>query len=176
MPANNPLSSNPTKRPWLMALTEPASLLSALKWGAITGVAYYIVGLLMNAATNAILGVNDNLSQNLLAAVPLCIGIFALIFGLYTAGNRAGIERMQIAPGVLSAIFFSIISTVLSKIYSTPVQSITTTKSSTAISASNFVEQIIVFVLVVGIAIGIGYMGAFYGIKNKLKANAKKIA
>ena len=174
MSAPDPLSGTPTKHQWLTVIAEPTNVLSALKWGAITGVAYYAIGLLMNAATNAILGVNDNLSQNLLAAVPSCIGIFALIFGLYTAGNRAGIERMHVAPGVLSAVLMYIISAILGKVYSTPVQSVTTKAS--AAPASTFATQIVGFVLVVGIAIGIGYMGAFYGIKNKLKANAKKIA
>lgn len=160
------------RRPWLVALAEPASLISALKWGAGIGVAYYVLSLLLNLATNAIVGVNPNLSQNLLAAVPSCLGIFALVFALYSAGNRAAVERMHIAPGLLGAVVMYLVSFALSKLYSPAVQAVT---SKTTTPASNLILQIVSFLLFVGVVVvGIGYVGAFYGLKNKLKAMAKQ--
>jgi hypothetical protein len=174
MSARDPLTTSPAHRSWISVLSEPTNLLAALKWGAIVGVAYYVVNLLMLTVLNAILRVNDNVGSNPLIALPLCIGIFALAFGLYTAGYQAGIARMHVAPGVLSALIMLGLSNLLSRLYSPTTQQIVTKTSSS--SSAVGVVGVVSLLFAVGIAAGLGYAGAFYGIKGKLKAQAQKTA
>jgi hypothetical protein len=169
MSAIEPLPITPSRRPWMEALTEPASLISALKWGAITGVAYYIVSLLVVFVELALLQGTGNPAANLVFALPQCVGIFALGFGLYAAGYQAGSERMHVAPGVLASVIMALLSSVLSRIY-TPGLSGTAPKQP----ASNIGVMIVAFALDLAFVIGFGYMGGFYGIKNKLKAKTVK--
>jgi hypothetical protein len=169
MSAYEPLPENPARRPWLSVLIEPASLLSALKWGALIGVAYYIVSLIVIVIENALLQGNANPAANLAFAVPLCVGVFAIIFALYSAGYLAGGERLHVAPGVLSALVMIIVASLLGKIYTPGVAQTSTVKQP----ASSPVAQIAGFIVYLAIVIGIGYLGGFYGVKNKLKARAK---
>lgn len=169
MSAYKPLPENPARRPWLTVLADPANLLSALKWGAIVGVAYYLVSLLVIVIENALAQGSANPAANLAFAVPLCVGVFAIIFGLYSAGYLAGRERLHVAPGVVSALVMVIVASILAKIYTPGVAQASTVKQP----ASALGAQIAGFIVYLAIVIGMGYLGGFYGVKNKLKAQAK---
>ncbi len=169
MSALGPLPENPSRRSWRQALTEPASLLSALKWGAITGVGYYIVSLLVIFVELALLQGSGNPATNLAFAVPECVGIFALGFALYGAGYQAGSERVHVAPGVLAALIMALISALLSRLYTPGLGGPAPKQAPVSIGV-----MIVSLVLDLAFVIGFGYMGGFYGVKNKLKATAAK--
>lgn len=149
------------RRPWLAAITEPASVMEALKWGALIGAAYFLVSLLINVLFNLVV----NTGNLTIIAIPACIDIFALVFALYGAGFRAGAERNHIAPGVVSAAIMLIVFQALNSIYGAIVRIQPTTQKT---SASNIVYLFVVIM----VCLVIGYMGAFYGVKN----NAKRLA
>jgi hypothetical protein len=175
MSALEPLTENPARRPWLAALREPASLLSAAKWGAIMAVGYYIISLLVVFVELALTKGGADPSQNLAFAVPLCVGIFAIVFALYAAGYQAGSERMHAAPGAAAAVVMVIISYILGFIY-TPGTTAAPTHSTSHVPAAYgplIGAEIVAFILYVMAVIGLGYLGGFYGVKNKLKAQAK---
>jgi hypothetical protein len=174
MSALEPLPENPARRPWLAALLEPASLISAVKWGTIMAAAYYVVSLLVVFIELALTKGGADPAQNLAFAVPLCVGIFAIVFAVYAAGYQTGSERMHAAPGAAAAVVMYIVADILGFIY-TPG---TTTPAHTsghvpATPATSIVTEIVAFVLYLAAVIGLGYLGGFYGVKNKLKAQAK---
>jgi hypothetical protein len=162
MAAQKPLT-NHTRRPWSVALSEPESWISIAKWGAITGVGFFLFANLMNVLVKALTGGSSDTSGSLAFALPYCGSIFAFFFGLYTAGYKAAQERTHIAPGMLSTIFLLVLAQILQAIFT---HKITTPSGPLLVS---FVS----FLLYLGLVLGIGYMGAFYGVKNKLKAAAK---
>jgi heme A synthase len=161
---------SPSRRSWTTALTESASLTSALKWGAVTGVAYYLVAIAMTGIEVAIVRANPAAAQSPALAIPAFIALFALFFALYSAGYVAGRDRLHVAPGFVSAIIMITLSKLLSLLY-TP-----TLPSTTNPPASPLGIQIFSFVSALAIFLLIGYMGAFYGVKNKLKQLAKTVA
>lgn len=175
MSALESLPENPARRPWLAAMLEPASLLSAVKWGAIIGVGYYIVSLLVVFVELALTRGGADPSQNLAFAVPLCVGIFAIVFALYAAGYQAGTERMHAVPGAMAAVVMVIISEILGRIYTPGVTAAPTHSSGhvPAAATSPLAAQIVAFVIYLAAVIGLGYLGGFYGVKNKLKGQAK---
>ncbi|MBA3825092.1 MAG: hypothetical protein H0X24_14500 [Ktedonobacterales bacterium] len=166
MAAQEPLM-NPARRPWSVALSEPESWISIAKWGAITGVGYFAFANLMNMLVNVLTGGQGNLTENLVFAIPACGGIFALVFALYTSGYLAAKERTHVAPGVLSTVFMLALAQVLGRIFTVQVQGAKPATTSTLGTA------IVSLILALAFGLGIGYMGAFYGVKNKLKAVAK---
>lgn len=174
MSALEPLPENPARRPWLAALLEPASLLSAVKWGAIMAVAYYIVSLLVLFVELALTRGGADPSQNLAFAVPLCVGIFAIVFAVYAAGYQAGSERMHAVPGAAAAVVMYIIADILGSIYTPGVTAISAHTSGhvPATATSSLATQVVAFILYLAAVIGLGYLGGFYGVKNKLKAHA----
>jgi hypothetical protein len=155
--------ANPSRRAWSVALSEPESWISIAKWGTITGVGYFIFASLMTMLVNVLTGGSGDTSGSLAIALPYCGSIFVLFFGLYTAGNKAARERIHIAPGVLSTVFMLLVTQILQLIFT---RKFTTTNSS-------FAVVIVYLLLDLALGLGIGFMGAFYGVKNTLKAAAK---
>ncbi len=156
-----------SRRAWSVVLRERESWLSIAKWGAITGFGYVIFANLMNALVNLLTGGTGNLTQNLVFALPICGSFFALFFALYTAGNQAARERTHVAPGVLSSVLMLVIAQVVGHFFMVSLggaQPKTTTTLGTALVS---------LVLGLALTLGVGYMGAFYGVKNKLKAMAQ---
>jgi len=162
MAAQEPLT-NPSRRPWSVALSEPESWISIAKWGAITGVGFFLFASLMNVLVKALTGGSSDTSGSLAFALPYCGSIFAFFFGLYTAGYKAAQDRLHVAPGVLSTVFLLVLAQVLQALFTRKIM----TPSGPPLVA------VISLLLYLGLVLGIGYMGAFYGVKNKLKAAAK---
>lgn len=154
------------RRPWAAALAEPASVFTALKWGALIGAAYFLVTLLINVLFNLVLDTGNLI----LVAIPGCIDIFALVFGLYSAGFRVAALRNHVTPGIVSAAIMLIVAKLLSLIY-IPSLATGATKATTT-PTGDTVIQIVSLVLYIVVCLAIGWMGAFYGVKN----NAKRLA
>lgn len=154
-----PLEERPN---FLQQLTEANNLISAFKWGIIAAAAYYVLGILLNLLTNAILNVGADPTKNPLVLVPLCLSLFALVFAIYVAGYLPGMERGQVAPGVMSAGIMVLASNLLSRLFNPAPQSTT--------ASGSLVTQIVALLFFIIVALGIGWLGAFYGVKR----NARK--
>ncbi len=161
---------NPSRRSWRAALTESPSLVSALKWGVITGVAYYLVAIAMTGIEVAIVRGNPAAVGSPALAIFAFVALFAMFFALYSAGSIVGRERLHVAPGVLSAVIMIALSKALSWVYSPVLPGSSTTP------ASPLGVQIVSLIFALAVVVLIGYMGAFYGVKNKLKLLAKTAA
>jgi len=152
----------PSQETWLSVLSKPVNIISAAKWGVIIGVAYYAVAVGTSALVNVLAGSGSiDVSKNPLPLLPTCIGLFAYVFALYVAGYMPATETSHIAPGMLGAVVMLVVARVLQSIYS-PAPS-----SSGVGSAAT---QIISYLIFLAIALSLGYLGAFYGLKRNKRA------
>lgn len=149
------------------ALTAPANLLSALKWGAIVGVAYYAVGLGLSLLSNALAANGSDFTKNPVIVLPACLGVALPAVAIYVAGYMPGLERGRISPGILGAAITIIVARVLQAIYYP--------NSGGPTPASSLGVQIVALVLVLAIGLGLGYLGAFYGVKTSARQLALRL-
>jgi hypothetical protein len=163
-------SSSPSPMPpassWTEQLSQPANLLSAAKWGVITAAAYIVIGFLVIALYAVLRPVVGN--NPTVLAIPVCIGIFAQAFGIYVAGYLPSAERGNIPTGVVGAVIMIALIEIYNLI-SSHVQN-----ANAQANSGSIIVQIISVVLLLGIAIGIGWTGAFYGVKRNIKTEASK--
>ncbi len=146
---------------------ESASVVSALKWGAIVGVAYFVLAYLVALLSNVIVGFGNNPTQNPSLVIPACLGLFVIVFALYVAGYLPAMERGQIGPGLLSTLVMLAISNILGKLINPAGKAI-------AGGAGSLTVQIVSFIVSVALAVGIGYLGAFYGVKRNARTTNTK--
>ena len=162
-----PPTSSPPSPTWTTHLSEPANIMSALKWGVIVAAAYIIVGTILTLLTNAIGNVGGNdVTKDPLLLIPSCLTIFAVTFGVYVAGYLPANERGNIATGVAGAIVMIVLITGENLI----VGAIQGTQH-TGVGA--LPTQIIGALLDLAIALAIGWVGAFYGVKRRAKVEIK---
>jgi hypothetical protein len=147
-----------------------ANAISAVKWGLIVSVAYYLIELGITALVNLILNVNNDPTKNPLVLLPLCSGIFVYIFALYVAGYMPAAERGNVSAGIFGAALMYIISTILQKIY-IPAANTPAKSAPTSTLISPIFAQLLGLLFALAIALGIGYLGAFYGVKRNSRTN-----
>lgn len=158
--------SVPPRATWLETLQAPGALISSLKWGALVGLVYYLIGvglkLILNGATN----VDTSTTLDAPLVLGACSSVFVAVFALYVAGFLPSAETRTVAPGVVGAFIMLVVSKALSYL---PIG-----RSSTTGASGTIIVQLVSFALFLGVAFGIAYLGAFYGVKRTVKAEAKK--
>jgi cellobiose-specific phosphotransferase system component IIC len=163
-----PIAPLSARRPWMAALAESSSLVSSVKWGAIVGVVYYLISVLVVYLTNLALQPQSDVSKNPLPLLPLCLGIFSLVFALYVAGYLPAMERNHVAPGLVGAAVMLIVSRLLSQFFDPRVT------TGAANNGGSLVVQILSLIITIAIYLLIGYLGAFYGVKRNTNAAKAK--
>ncbi len=162
LPDETPVSPMST---WLARLSEPASIRSALTWGAIVAVVFYFVGTGISLLSIAASSGGLDATKNPLLILPACLGLFTFVCALYVAGYMPSAERGHVAPGMLGAVVMLVLSRILAAIY-TPQGSVKTPPTS-------FGVQIVSAVLGISVALALGWLGAFYGVKRNVRQAAQ---
>ena len=147
-------------------LFDTPNIISGVKWGALVGVAYYAIGLVISllsvaAASN---GGNDA-TKNPLLILPACLALFTVVFALYVAGYLPAMERGQIAPGLWGALAMIIVANLLQRIF---------TVGAIAASTGQAGIQIVSLLIDVVLVLLIGWLGAFYGVKRNARTAATR--
>lgn len=159
------LATPPTAAP-LAQLTNPANLTSAAKWGAIVGVGYFIVAFGLDRLGNALAGLGPSSATNPSLLVPACLAIALPVFAIYIAGYMPGLECGQVVPGVLSAAIMIAVADLLQAIFRVGSQSAT--------PAPSLGLRVVSLIFVLALALGLGCLGAFYGVKRGARNVAKR--
>ncbi len=166
MSSPSSLSPMPPTSSWLEHLSQPANLLSAAKWGVIAAAGYIIIAFLVTALYTVLSTIVGN--NPTVLAIPICISYFAGAFAIYIAGYLPSSDRGNIPTGVAGAVTM-IILLIIFNIVSSLVE-----KTSSPAGAGPIIVQIISAVILLAIGIGIGWTGAFYGVKRNLKTETSK--
>jgi hypothetical protein len=133
-------------------------MLAGLKWGAITGVAVYVVSLAFDVLARALTGKGSGaLNEHPVLLIPICGVIFALLFACSAAGYYTTRETGVVGHGVFAGVVVYAVQFALSKIYTPVAQSASTT---TPVTAAGVIASVIAGLLVVSIAACMGWLGA----------------
>ncbi len=139
-------------------------MLAGLKWGAMVGVAVYVVSLMFDFLAQALTGNGTSaLNEHPVLLIPVCGVIFALLFACSAAGFYATRETGVIWHGIFAAGVTYAMQFALSKVY-TPVAQPAATPAST--TAPNLIATVVAGVLVLGIAASMGWLGARPGARQ----------
>jgi hypothetical protein len=166
---------------WVKSLSEPTNLLSALKWGVIVGCSLALINQGLGWLTDLIQFAqsgnnNDSLGSILQYSVPACMSIFVACFSLYVAGYMTSSECRQIPPGVLSTFIAYLISYTLKVVFDLiahrPFTLIQQPAPGTSILFT-IIAALIALTIILGAVGGLGYLGAFYGIKRNRNKEIK---
>jgi hypothetical protein len=131
---------------------------AGLKWGAIAGVAAYLVAVAFDFLYLALAGTGSpTLNEHPVLLIPECGGIFALLFACSAAGFYAARETGVVNHGVIAGVAVFVVQFVLAKLYTPGTQ---TGSASATPNAANFFAVAVAGILVVGIAAGMGLLGA----------------
>jgi hypothetical protein len=134
-------------------------MLAGLKWGAITGVAVYVVSLAFDVLARALAGRGSGaINEHPVLLIPICGVIFALLFACSAAGYYTTRETGVVGHGVFAGVVVYATQFVLSKLYTPVAQAATTT--TTPVTTASVIAQVIAGLLVVGIAACMGWLGA----------------
>ena len=81
-------------------------MLVALKWGAIVGVLLYAAGFVVNLVTNTLVASSGSTSvtEHPVLLLPICLGLFVLLFALSAAGFYTGRETGRAPLGALAGV------------------------------------------------------------------------
>lgn len=127
-------------------------MLAALKWGAIVGVAAYVVGIALVFFNQALTATGStSITENPILLVPVCLGIFVLLFAASAAGFYAGRETGIAGLGAVAGIIFFVVSDLLGLIY--------TPGGHAGVSASPFWSQFVAIAFDLGIVACMGWLG-----------------
>ncbi len=162
------------------SLGSSQAIKSSVKWGVIIGLSSYVLSIMINMTEKFILqsgGTNAQTNPGLL--IPICLGLFILVFATYIAGYLPAMETGTYAPGIASALLSYILSALLEKLYLPNLPGSPTVVQTNTNAIVAFITNVVGLILVLLIITGVGWLGAFYGCKHrnnpKKKKNAKKI-
>ena len=158
------MSSEPTAtHTWIDQIKNKDNLTSAAKWGVMVAGAYLLVTLGLTVLSNLLYN-GQNVTQNPIEIVPLCLGFFALAFAIYGAAFLSSSERGNITTGLLGSIIMLVLISIINQIF-----------GHTTASANNggVGSALLGIVLDLALALLIGWTGAFYGVKGRTKATPK---
>lgn len=157
---SSPESSPP--KSWQEVMT-PAAWISAGKWGMIIGVVYYLIGIGINILGGLALSSGPDATKNPVVLLPICGGLFVLFLCIYGAGFMPAAEQQHIAPGIIGTLVMLLILRGLQFLY-TPVLPGTANQTATSLPI-----QIVSALLALAAYLGIGWLGAFYGVKRSIR-------
>lgn len=145
-------------------------MLAGLKWGAIVGVAVYVVGLVLDLFYNSLVagGGTLDITQRPVLLVPTCLGLFALLFAFSAAGFYTGRETGRAGLGAIAGVVTLIVQYILGLIYTPTAPGVAPTSTSGAgVSGLGLVlADIVSLLLAVGIAACMGWLGGRPGARR----------
>ncbi len=157
------------------SLISTQEIKSAMKWGGILGLSSYVFSIIINIIEGLIFksgGTNVQTNPGLL--IPICMGLFILVFATYIAGYLPASETGKYRPGVAGALISYILSFVLAKIYLPNLPGSPTVTQTNSNGAATVITGVVGFILVLLIITGVGWLGAFYGCKHLNTPKKKK--
>ncbi|HEV2238868.1 MAG TPA: hypothetical protein VGR57_19575 [Ktedonobacterales bacterium] len=132
-------------------------MLAGLKWGAISGVAVYVVALALDYLALQLSGNGATaINERPVLLIPICGAIFAILFACSAAGFFTARETGVVWQGIVAGVIAYAVQFGLSKIYTPGARSAT---PATPVTAVSVIVSIIAGLLVVGIAAGMGWLG-----------------
>ncbi len=139
-----------------------SKVIAGLKWGAIVGVAVYIVEVVLALFENALSGKAPlDLTTHPIEAIPICLSFFVLLFAFSAAGFCTGRETGQARLGAVAGVVTLVVQYLLGLLY-TPASTsgnTTTTTQPAGNPISAFLAAIVALLLFVGIAALLGWLG-----------------
>ena len=152
-----------------MRVQLPSGWAPGLKWGAVVGAILYVVGLVLQLFSNALVSSTGSIdeTQHPILLVPTCLGLFVALFGFSAAGFYAGRESGRAGFGAVAGVVALIVQYVLELIYipATPGSHTTTAPAGTNIMALVLAE-ITSLLLFIGIAACMGWLGGRPGARR----------
>lgn len=149
-------------------------MIPVLKWGAIVGVAVYVVELALILVYNA-LALGGTSSQWLVSFVPICLQYFVLLFAFSAAGFYTARETGKAWHGALAGVVALIVQFVLGLIYSfmTATHTATTSPQTGINPVARVAAQIVAGMLVFGLAASMGWLGGRPGAQQYTRRAGK---
>ncbi len=139
-----------------------SKVIAGLKWGAIVGVAVYIVEVVLALFENALSGKAPlDLTTHPIEALPICLSFFVLLFAFSAAGFYTGRETGQARLGAVAGVVTLVVQYLLGLLY-TPASTsgnTTTTTQPAGNPISAFLAAIVALLLFVGVAALLGWLG-----------------
>lgn len=137
-------------------------MIAGLKWGALVGVAVYIVEIVLALFENALSGKAPlDLTTHPIEVIPICLLYFGLLFSFSAAGFYTGRETGRARLGAVAAIVTLVVQYLLGLLY-TPASTsghTTTTTQPAGNPISAFLAAIVALLLYIGIAALLGWLG-----------------
>jgi hypothetical protein len=145
-------------------------MLAGLKWGAIVGVAVYVVSLALDVLARALTGNGSGaLNEHPVLLIPVCGVIFALLFACSAAGFYTTRETGAVGHGVFAGVVVYAVQYVLSKIYTPVAQA---AAKPAPVTGAGIIVAVIAGLLVVSIAACMGWLGARPGAQQYARRHA----
>jgi hypothetical protein len=137
-------------------------MVTGLKWGALVGVAVYLVEVALALVENALSGRAPlDLTNHPVEVIPICLLYFVLLFSFSASGFYTGRETGKARLGAVAAVVTLVVQYLLGLLY-TPASTsgrTTTTTQTAANPISAFLYEIVALLLFVGIAALLGWLG-----------------
>jgi hypothetical protein len=145
-------------------------MLAGLKWGAISGVAVYVVALAFDYLAIGLTGRGSGaINEHPVLLIPICGAIFAILFACSAAGFYTARETGVVGHAVFAGFITYAVQFLLSKVYAPAAHGAATT---TPVTATSVIASIIAGILVVGIAAGMGWLGGRPGAQQYARRHA----
>lgn len=147
---------------------------STLKWGALIGVAIYILSrLLIPFISSMLLGGGPADLNHPAVLMSACLGIFLELFAFSAAGYLAGRDTLRPGLGAVAGMVAMALYDILSALYTPGGNATTVTSAATHLStAAQFISAVVAGALVFGIAALMGWLGGRPGAQNARKRMA----
>lgn len=164
----------PCPRSQLSGATEENSrvMLSAAKWGALVGVAIYVLSQIITIVGDIALGANTPADPSHPGKIALgCLNLLLIAFAFSTSGFYAGRETRQAGYGAIAGMVTFVVYGALLTIYTIGGRA----QQSGATLGQQIVIDLITVVFFLGIAALIGWLGGRPG-SSQGRARASRAA
>jgi hypothetical protein len=137
-------------------------MLAGLKWGAIVGVAIYVIEVALGLIENALTAhTTADVTAHPVQLIPICLLYFGLLFSFSAAGFYTGRETGRAALGAVAGPVTLIVQYILARLYS-PTPPTTTTAAPPQPGVDPVLKLLAMLVaplLLIGIAASLGWLG-----------------
>jgi len=148
-------------------------MLSAAKWGALVGVATYIVAQILLVIADAAFPGGPNVNNP--GAVSLgCLSLLALLFAFSTSGFYTGRETSVAGLGAIAGMITFVVYDALTAIYSFGRETLFATGNVGTLGAA--LAAVVAFLLYVGLAALIGWLGGRPGASRSARRGRPALA
>jgi tryptophan-rich sensory protein len=145
-------------------------MLAGLKWGAIVGVAVYVVALAFDVLAIWLTGSGPaTINDRPALLIPVCGVIFAILFACSAAGFYVARETGVVGHAAFAGVVVLVVQYVLGQIYSPVARNPATHAPVTAVGV---IATLIAGLLVIGIAACMGWLGGRPGAQQHARRHS----